>query len=89
MSVATLSLSAAAPRGNGAAPALRVSDAARSFGATPALVGAGFELRAGELLALLGPNGAGKTTLIRAIAGRVRLERGAIELFGTKGLLRA
>jgi ABC-2 type transport system ATP-binding protein len=29
-----------------------------------------------------GPNGAGKTTLIRAIAGRVRLDRGEIRLFG-------
>ena len=34
------------------------------------------------MLALLGPNGAGKTTLIRAIAGRVRLDGGAVTLFG-------
>ncbi len=64
-----------------AAPALRVRDAARAFGATRALDGASFELRPRERLALLGPNGAGKTTLVRAIAGRVRL-RGTIELFG-------
>jgi ABC-2 type transport system ATP-binding protein len=31
---------------------------------------------------LLGPNGAGKTTLIRAIAGRLSLDRGRILLFG-------
>jgi len=61
-------------------PVLRITDAARSFGATKALDGASLDLRAGELLALLGPNGAGKTTLIRAIAGRARLDRGAIEL---------
>ena len=36
----------------------------------------------GELLGLLGPNGAGKTTLVRALAGRVRLDGGSIELFG-------
>ena len=61
---------------------LRVSDARKSFGATRALDGASFELREGEMLALLGPNGAGKTTLVRAIAGRARLDGGAIELFG-------
>ena len=39
-------------------------------------------LGAREWLALLGPNGAGKTTLIRAIAGRVRLDRGQVTLLG-------
>jgi ABC-2 type transport system ATP-binding protein len=62
---------------------LTVSDAAKSYGATRALDGASFELRKGELLALLGPNGAGKTTLIRAISGRVRLDRGEIRVFDT------
>src|SRR5262249_44348590 len=47
-----------------------------------ALRGASLELREGELLGLLGPNGAGKTTLVRAIAGRVRLDQGAIRLLG-------
>jgi ABC-2 type transport system ATP-binding protein len=61
---------------------LSVRDAHKRFGTTQALAGASFELRRGELLALLGPNGAGKTTLIRAIAGRVRLDRGVVELFG-------
>ncbi len=63
-------------------PVLAVSAATKSFGAVQALRGVSFELRSGELLALLGPNGAGKTTLIRAIAGRVRLDSGSIELFG-------
>jgi ABC-2 type transport system ATP-binding protein len=61
---------------------LSVRDAHKTFGRTVALQGASLELREGELLGLLGPNGAGKTTLVRAIAGRVRLDRGAIELFG-------
>ncbi|MEK7329486.1 MAG: ABC transporter ATP-binding protein [Candidatus Eisenbacteria bacterium] len=61
---------------------LRVTDAHKSFGQTKALDGASLELHEGEMLALLGPNGAGKTTLVRAIAGRVRLDGGAIELFG-------
>ena len=63
---------------------LRVTDAHKSYGATAALAGVSLELRAGEMLALLGPNGAGKTTLVRAIAGRVRLDRGEVELLGTR-----
>jgi len=63
---------------------IRVEGARKSFGTTPALAGASFELRAGELLGLLGPNGAGKTTLVRALAGRVRLDGGTIELFGRR-----
>jgi len=61
---------------------LKVTEARKSFGPTRALDGASLELRQGEMLALLGPNGAGKTTLVRAIAGRARLDGGAIELFG-------
>jgi ABC-2 type transport system ATP-binding protein len=63
---------------------LTVDDARKTFGAVPALAGASFELREGELLALLGPNGAGKTTLIRAVSGRVRLDAGEIRVFGER-----
>jgi len=61
---------------------LAVKDARKSFGAVEALRGASLELGQGELLGLLGPNGAGKTTLVRALAGRLRLDGGAIELMG-------
>jgi ABC-2 type transport system ATP-binding protein len=64
--------------------ALRVTEAHKRFGTTQALDGAGFALERGQLLLLLGPNGAGKTTLIRAVAGRVRLDRGEVELLGEK-----
>ncbi|MFN8589062.1 MAG: ABC transporter ATP-binding protein [Candidatus Eisenbacteria bacterium] len=61
---------------------LRIEDARKRFGATEALRGLSFALREGEMLALLGPNGAGKTTLVRAIAGRIRLDGGRLELLG-------
>ncbi len=61
---------------------LRVTDAHKAYGAVQALAGVSLGLEQGELLALLGPNGADKTTLVRALAGRVRLDSGAIELFG-------
>ena len=68
--------------GIAADPVLRVADAHKAFGAVQALAGASLALARGELLALLGPNGAGKTTLLRAVAGRVRLDRGTVELAG-------
>src|SRR5215831_14673646 len=61
---------------------LTIRDARKSFGATAALQGASLALEPGELLGLLGPNGAGKTTLVRAVAGRVRLDAGSVELLG-------
>ncbi len=61
---------------------LRIRDAKKSYGAVQALDGVSLELGERELLGVLGPNGAGKTTLIKAIAGRVRLDSGSIELFG-------
>lgn len=61
---------------------LSVRGARRRFGDVQALDSATFELRPGELLGLLGPNGAGKTSLIRAIAGRLRLDEGSVEIDG-------
>ncbi|MEX2273354.1 MAG: ABC transporter ATP-binding protein [Vicinamibacterales bacterium] len=61
---------------------LAVRGARKRFGAVQALDSATLELRPGELLGLLGPNGAGKTSLIRAIAGRLRLDEGTIEIGG-------
>ena len=61
---------------------LSVRDARKRFGSVQALDSASLDLRPGELVGLLGPNGAGKTTLIRAIAGRLRLDAGTIEIEG-------
>lgn len=61
---------------------LQIRGAERRFGSVQALAGVSLEARAGEIVALLGPNGAGKTTLVRAVAGRVRLDRGEVLLAG-------
>jgi len=63
---------------------LAVRGAHKSFGTTAALRGVSLALEPGELVGLLGPNGAGKTTLVRAIAGRVRLDSGEVELLGQR-----
>jgi ABC-2 type transport system ATP-binding protein len=63
-------------------PPLVVEGAFKRYGSVEALAGASLTLRAGELVGLLGPNGAGKTTMINAIAGRVKLDAGAVRLFG-------
>jgi ABC-2 type transport system ATP-binding protein len=61
---------------------LKVDGAQKKYGSVVALAGASLEVQPGKLVGLLGPNGAGKTTLIKAIAGRVSLDAGRIELFG-------
>ena len=60
-----------------------LSDVVKRFGSTLALDHVDFDIRAGEILGLLGPNGAGKTTAIRALAGLIGVDSGAIEVFGT------
>src|ERR1700761_7461113 len=39
-------------------------------------------VRAGEFYALVGPNGAGKTTTLRMVAGLLRPDAGAVQIFG-------
>ncbi|MCO5105461.1 MAG: ABC transporter ATP-binding protein [Burkholderiaceae bacterium] len=64
--------------------ALRVDDLHVAFqqGArsTRVLDGLSFELRPGEIGCLLGASGCGKTTALRAIAGFVRPDRGAVRI---------
>lgn len=60
---------------------LRAELAVRRDGFT---VEVAFEAGDGEVLALLGPNGAGKSTVVQAVAGLLALERGWIELDGTR-----
>lgn len=64
------------------APAVRVTDLARRFGARRAVDGVSLSLVPGDCLALFGPNGAGKTTLLRMLGGLLRPTAGSAEIDG-------
>jgi ABC-2 type transport system ATP-binding protein len=63
-------------------PVAAFRDVVKRFGATLALDHVEGEIRRGEIVGLLGPNGAGKTTAIRALAGLIGVDSGAVEVFG-------
>jgi energy-coupling factor transport system ATP-binding protein len=47
-----------------------------------ALKGISFDIFAGEMLAIVGRNGAGKSTLARLLTGLLKMQSGALDLFG-------
>lgn len=63
--------------------ALSLSDLAVERGGRVLFAGLSVRVAAGEALALRGPNGSGKTSLLRAIAGLVRPDAGAIVFEGS------
>ncbi|MES2341589.1 MAG: ABC transporter ATP-binding protein [Pseudomonadota bacterium] len=65
--------------------ALVIKGLSKTFRA-PAVDGLNLTVRSGELYALLGPNGAGKTTTLRMVAGLLKPDSGAIEIFGVDAL---
>lgn len=48
----------------------------------PAVAGATFAVKQGEIILLQGPNGAGKTTLLRTCAGLMPIDRGVASVLG-------
>jgi ATP-binding cassette subfamily F protein uup len=58
------------------APILQLRDIRLTFGATPLLEGAGFQIEAGDRVCLVGRNGSGKSTLLRIAAGEVEPDSG-------------
>ncbi|ALO10786.1 Putative ABC transporter ATP-binding protein [Streptomyces venezuelae] len=63
-------------------PLLRAIGLDKAYGSTPALAGADFSLRAGEVVAVMGPSGSGKSTLLHCLAGIVRPDAGTITYDG-------
>ncbi|HTK53917.1 MAG TPA: sugar ABC transporter ATP-binding protein [Gemmatimonadaceae bacterium] len=61
---------------------LDVSGIVKRFGATTALDGVDFSVRAGEVHALVGENGAGKSTLMNVLSGAMRPDAGTMRIDG-------
>ncbi|HEY3195314.1 MAG TPA: permease-like cell division protein FtsX [Candidatus Dormibacteraeota bacterium] len=81
---------ARADDGNGAgaaAPAVRLTNVARSFGRNSVFKDVTFSVAPGELVEVVGPSGAGKTTLLRLVHGQLRPTRGEVWV-GSRGLHR-
>ncbi|MFF7679147.1 ABC transporter ATP-binding protein [Actinacidiphila glaucinigra] len=57
---------------------LEAVDLHKAYGSTPALDGAAFAIRAGEVVAVMGPSGSGKSTLLHCLAGIVRPDSGQV-----------
>ena len=60
------------------APVLSLKNIALTFGGTPLLATAGFELLPGDRLALVGRNGSGKSTLLKIASGHIEPDAGEI-----------
>ena len=65
-----------------AAPLLEVRGVSVSYGGSIALDRVSMQVGEGEIVALVGANGAGKSSLLKAIAGAVEPQAGAIALGG-------
>ena len=63
-------------------PVVRVRDLRKSYGATEAVAGIGFDILPGETFALLGPNGAGKSTTIEILEGYRNRTSGDVSVLG-------
>lgn len=63
---------------------VRVSQFVKRYKKHLAVDGVDLEVRKGEIYGLIGPDGAGKSSLMKAIAGVLTYDGGAVEVFGTR-----
>ena len=61
---------------------VRVSGFVKRYKKHEAAQGLDLEVRRGEIYGLIGPDGSGKSSLMKAIAGVLSYEAGAVEVFG-------
>lgn len=62
---------------------VRVSQFVKRYKKNVAVNGVDLTIRKGEIYGLIGPDGAGKSSLMKAIAGVLTYDGGAVEVFGT------
>ena len=65
------------------APLLRVEGFVKRYGRRSAVAGVSMQVGRGEIYGLIGPDGAGKSSLMKAVAGVLSFDAGAVEVFGT------
>ncbi len=65
-------------------PLVRVDGFVKRYGRRSAVAGVALEVRRGEIFGLIGPDGAGKSSLMKAVAGVLTFDAGAVEVFGTR-----
>ncbi len=63
-------------------PIVRVSQFGKRYRKRVAVQGVDLTVQKGELYGLIGPDGAGKSSLMKAIAGVLAYEEGAVDVFG-------
>ena len=63
---------------------IEARDLVISFGETPALRGASFSVKRGEIVAVMGPSGSGKSTLLHCLAGILVPESGEVFFEGER-----
>ncbi len=69
--------------------AIALSAVTKTFGATKAIDGLGFEIPQGSLYGFIGPNGAGKTTTIRILMSILLPDSGSVSVLGRGSALEA
>lgn len=64
--------------------AIRVEDFVKRYGKRLAADGLALEVMRGEIYGLVGADGAGKSSLMKAVAGVLAFDGGAVDVFGTR-----
>jgi putative ABC transport system ATP-binding protein len=65
-------------------PVIEARAVIKSFGPTPALRGANFSVKSGEIVAVMGPSGSGKSTLLHCLAGILLPDAGEVWCAGRR-----